>query len=144
MTSRGFAVFSGVILGGFGVLALLVNPISRWSNDFMVASWLPPIVLFPGAALAAGLGGLPSDRFNDHARVLWPAYVGLALYGLVVGHWWFYFSRLAALVAAVHALAFILVSAVLAPFPNTRSAALQIGAGYLVLLGCWVVGSLSF
>ena len=135
VTSRGVAVFCGAILATVALFGLLVDPDGPWREDFMLASWLPPIVLFPGAALAGALGSRPSDRFRDLTRVLWPAYAGLALYGLVVGHWWFYnVSHIPIVVTAVHAVAFILAGGLLAPFAKTRPAALQIVIGYLILL----------
>jgi hypothetical protein len=63
ITGRGAAMFCGVILAGVGALGLLLDPRGPWSDDFLLASWLPPIVLLPGAALAVVLGGAPSDQY---------------------------------------------------------------------------------
>lgn len=141
ITARGAAIFCGVILGGFGTLGLLVDPNGPWSDSFLLASWLPPIVLFPGAALAAVLGASPSDRFKDHTQVLWPTYAGLALYGLAAGYWSYYVAHIPALIAWVQTAAFLTVGGLLAPFPNTRPAGFQIWLGYAVLLACWVAGA---
>ena len=144
VTARGMAVFCGAILATVAAWGLTVDVHGPWAQDFMLASWLPPIVLFPGAALAAALSGQPADRFVAHARVLWPTYTGLALYAVVVGHWWFERSSgVPMLITAAHAVAFILVGGVLAPFPKTRPAALQIWFGYAVLLVTWFAGALA-
>jgi hypothetical protein len=141
VTSRGFAVFCGVILGSFGALGLLVDPHGPWRDDFLLAYWLPPIVLFPGAALAAALGGLPSDKFRDHMRVLWPAYAGLALYALGTGSWSNYVSHIPPLIVAVQTAAFLVVGGLLAPFQQTRPASFQIWLACPVLLCGWVTGT---
>ena len=144
VTARGMAIFCGAILAGVAAGGLTVDVNGAWAQDFMLASWLPPVVLFPGAALAAALSGLPTDRLSDHSRVLWPAYTGLALYGIVVGHWWFsHAAHFPTLVTAVHAVAFILIGGVLAPFATTRPAAFQIWLGYVVLLLTWSAGTFS-
>jgi hypothetical protein len=141
VTSHGFAVFCGVILGGFGALGLLADPHGPWHNDFLLAYWLPPIVLFPGAALAAALGGLPSDKSRDLTHVLWPAYAGLVLYGLGTGSWSNYVSHIPLLIVAVQIAVFLVVGGLLAPFQQTRPASFQIWLACPVLLCCWVTGT---
>ena len=142
ITARGVAVFCGVILGAVGLFGLLVDPHGPWSDDFLLASWLPPIVLFPGAALAAALGGRPADRFSDHARVLWPAYAGLALCGFAAGRWSYYISHIPVLILAVQMVALLVSGGLLAIFPKTRPAGFQIWLACPVLLGLWVLGGL--
>jgi len=87
VTARGVAVFSGGVLAAVAVCGGLIDSQGPWAQDFLLASWLPPIVLWPGAALASALDGSSSRRVASQAAVLWPAYAGVALYGLVVGHW---------------------------------------------------------
>jgi|SRR5687768_8382344 hypothetical protein len=151
ITARGAAVFSGVILGGFGVAGLLVTPGGRGELNFLLASWLLPITLFPAAALAAALSPDQPRTIQGQAKVLWPAHLGLVLYALVTGHRWFDASRgthenLTGLimigVIVVHAAVFLPGGGALALFPKTRPAGFQMWLAYPVLLGCWVVGTL--
>ena len=128
VTARGVAVFSGGILAAVAVCGVLIDRQGPWALDFLLASWLPPIVLWPGAALASALDGSSSRRVASQAAVLWPAYAGVALYGLVVGHWWMagpargvdenYAGVLMLAVMAVHAAVFVLSGAVFAVFPE--------------------------
>jgi hypothetical protein len=151
VTARGVAVFSGVILAAVALIGALVAPDGPWAQDFLIASWLPPLVLFPGAALAAALDGSPPDGVAGRARVLWPAYVGLALYGVVAGGWWLGgnppltsvgFTTVAAVaVMTAHATVFILGGGLLAVFPLTRPAGFQIWLGYLLLVVTWFGGA---
>lgn len=151
ITARGVAVFSGVVLGGFGVLGLLVAPGGTGERNFLLASWLLPITLFPAATLAAALVPETPRSVGGQASVIWPAYAGLALYALVTGHRWYDASRAAdetltglfmIAVIAVHAAVFLVGGGLLALFPKTRPAGLQIWLAYSVLLGSWVLGSL--
>jgi hypothetical protein len=150
ITARGVAVFCGVILGGFGVLGLFVVPGGTAEANFLLASWLLPITLFPAAALAAALAE-EARSVAAQAAVVWPAYAGLVLYAAVTGNRWFEASRgthenltgLAMLVViVVHAAVFLAGGGALALFPKTRPAGFQVWLAYPVLLGSWVVGSL--
>ena len=142
ITARGAAVFSGVILGGFGVLGLLLEPYGRWHSEFLLANWLPPIVLVPGAALAAVLSGSPSDRFLDHTRVLWPVYAGLMLYGLGAGRWANDVAHIPMYILGLQMVALLLIAGPLVPFSKTRPAGFQIWLAGLVLLFSWIAASL--
>ena len=144
-------MFSGVILGGFAALALWVTPGSRAELNLLLASWLLPITLFPAAALAAALSPEQPRTIGGQATVLWPAHLGLVLYGLAAGYRWYGAARgthenltglLMILVIAVHAVVFLIGGGVLALFPKTRPAGFQIWLAYPLLIGCWVVGSL--
>jgi hypothetical protein len=152
VTARGVAVFSGGILAAVAVCGVLIDRQGPWALDFLLASWLPRIVLWPGAALASALDGSSSRRVASQAAVLWPAYAGVALYGLVVGHWWMagpargvdenYAEVLMLAVMAVHAAVFVLSGAVFALFPSTRPAGFQLWLGYLLLISSWVAGGI--
>jgi hypothetical protein len=152
LTARGAAVFSGVILGGFGALGLLVTPGGTGESNFLLASWLLPIALFPATALAAALDADAPRSIGGQAAVIWPAYVGLVLYATVSGDRWLdassrgtheNFAGLFMLVViAVHAAVFLVGGGLLALFPKTRPAGLQMWLAYPVLLGSWVAGSL--
>jgi hypothetical protein len=150
ITARGAAVFSGVILGGFGVLGLLVTPGGKGEFNFLLASWLLPITLFPAAALAAALTPEAPNGVGGQAAVIWPAYTGLVLYAAVTGRRWFDVSRgthedltdlIMIGVIAVHAVVFLIGGALLAIFPKTRPAGFQMWLAYPVLLGFWVAGT---
>jgi hypothetical protein len=150
ITARAVAVFSGAILGGFGLVGLLVTPGGNGELNFLLASWLLPITLFPAAALAAALSSEQPRTIGGQAAVIWPAGAGLALYAAVTGHRWIEASRgthenLTGLimigVIAVHAAVFLLGGAVLALFPKTRPAGFQMWLAYPVLLGSWVAGT---
>jgi hypothetical protein len=141
ISARGAAVFSGAILGGFGVLGLGLDPLGTWDFEYLLASWLPPIVLVPGAALAAVLGSSPSDRFKDHTRVLWPVYVGLMLHGLGAGRWANYVAHIPMYILALQAVALLLTGGSLVPFATTRHAGFQIWLACLVLLLSWGAGN---
>jgi hypothetical protein len=149
ITARGVAVFCGIILGGFGLLGLLVTPGGVGERNFLLASWLLPITLFPAAALAAALTEDTPHSVGGQSRVIWPAYAGLALYALVTGHRWYAASRgthesltglLMMLVIGVHAAVFLVGGGVFALFPKTRPAGFQIWLAYPVLLGLWAIG----
>jgi len=149
ITARGVAVFSGVILGGFGLLGLLVTPGGIGERNFLLASWLLPITLFPAAALAAALSEEAPRRVADQSAAIWPAYAGLVLYAVVTGHRWYDASQgrhenltglLMMLVVGVHAVVFLVGGGIFALFPKTRPAGFQIWLAYPVLLGLWVIG----
>jgi hypothetical protein len=152
VTARGVALFCGVILGGFGLLGLLITPDTPGETNFLLASWPLPIVLLPGAALAAALDASASRSVSGQSAVVWPAFTGLAVYGAVTGYRWLDASSRATqenvaglfmlLVIAVHAVGFIVGGGLLALFPRTRPAGFQIWLAYPVLLGSWVLGSL--
>jgi len=151
ITARGVAIFSGVVLGAVAVFGLLLDRDGPWKQDFLLASWLPPIVLWPGAALATALDTAVPRTVKGQAASLGPAYAGLLLYGGVVGNWWFdvadqgthenYASLLLIALMAVHAVVFIVGGGLLAVFPQTRPAGFQMWLAYPVLLGVWVLGS---
>jgi hypothetical protein len=151
VTARGVAVFCGAILAAIALAGFLIDRTGPWAQDFLIASWLPPIVLFPAAALAAALGGASSDRLVDHSRLLWPVYLGLVLYGAVAGSWWLHdasqltpeidTTTVTVAVMAAHAAVFILAGGVFAVFPRTRPAAFQIWLGYVVLVASWLAGA---
>ena len=150
ITARGAAVFSGVLLGGFGLLGLLVSPNSDAESNYLLASWLLPVTLFPAAALAAALGGDTERSLSGQASLLWPAYVGLALYATVAGARWLEMSGrgthenfaglLLIVVMSIHAAVFLLGGGALALFPKTRPAGFQMWLAYPLLLGCWIAG----
>jgi hypothetical protein len=140
ITARGVAVFSGVVLATVALFGVLVDPRGDNSDEFMLASWLPPIVLFPGAALAAALGSPSYHGFREHGQVLWPAYVSLALYGLVAGRWDQFVAQIPALIAWVQTAALLVIGAALVPFTTTRSAGLHIWVACATLICCWVAG----
>ena len=149
ITARGVAVFCGVILGAFGLLGLLVAPGTLGERNFLLASWLLPITLFPAAALAAALAPETPRSVGGQATVIWPAYAGLALYAVVTGNRWYDASRgthesltglVMMLVIGVHAAVFLVGGGTLALFPKTRPAGFQIWLAYPVLLGLWVIG----
>jgi hypothetical protein len=149
ITARGVAVICGVILGGFGLLGFLVTPGSAGERNFLLASWLLPITLFPAAALAAALTPETPRSVSGQSTVIWPAYAGLALYAVVTGHRWYDaahgrhedLTRLVMmLVIAVHAVVFLAGGGIFAVFPKTRPAGFQIWLAYPVLLGLWVLG----
>ena len=151
ITARGVAVFCGVILGGFGLLGLLVTPGGAGERNFLLASWLLPITLFPAAALAAALAPETARSVSGQSMVIWPAYAGLVLYAVVTGHRWYDASHgthesltglVMMLVIAVHAVVFLVGGGILALFPKTRPAGFQIWLAYPVLLGLWVIGGL--
>ena len=153
VTARGVAVFSGGVLAAVAVCGVLIDSQGPWAQDFLLASWLPPIVLWPGAALASALDGSSSRRVASPAAGLWPAYAGVALYGVVVGHWWLagpsrgvaenYRQVLMIAVRAVHAAAGVLSGAVLAVFPITWPAGFQRWLGYLHLTASWDAGGIA-
>ena len=152
ITARGAAFFSGILLGGFGLLGLFVSHDRSAQSYYLLASWPLPITLFPAAALAAGLDSDAPRSVSGQASVLWPAYLGLVLYAAVAGDRWLEASgqgthenfaglfMLAVLV--MHAAVFLLGGGALALFPKTRPAGFQIWLAYPVLLGCWVLGGL--
>ena len=151
LTARGAAVFCGVILGAFGLLGFLVSRNSSAESNYLLASWLLPITLFPAAALAAALDDDTPRDVQGQLAVLWPAHVGLVLYAAVTGDRWLDASgrgtheNFAALfmlvVLAVHACVFLAGGMALVPFQKTRPAAFQLWLAYPVLLGAWVAGS---
>lgn len=150
ITARGVAMFSGVIMGGFGLLGFFISRNGSAESNYLLASWLLPITLFPAAALAAALDADTPRSVSGQAATLWPAYAGLAVYGAVAGGRWLEVSRrgthenyaglfmLAVLVA--HAAVFLVGGGILAVFPKTRPAGFQIWLAYPVLLGLWVAG----
>jgi hypothetical protein len=140
ITARGAAVFSGVILATVALFGVLIDPRGANSDEFLLASWLPPIVLFPGAALGAALGGPSYHRFREHGQVLWPTYVGLVLYGLVAGRWDQFVAHVPVLIAWVQTGALLVIGAGLVPFTTTRSAGLHIWVACATLICCWVAG----
>ena len=150
LTARGAAVFCGVILGGFGLLGFVVARNGSAESNYLLASWLLPITLFPAAALAAALDGATPRSVSDQAATLWPAYAGLAIYATVVGERWLdassrgthenYAGLFMLAVLGVHAAVFLLGGGILAVFPKTRPAGFQIWLAYPVLLGLWVLG----
>ena len=150
ITARGVAVFSGVILGGFGILGLFVPRDGPGESTFLLASWLLPITLFPAAALAASLDAAEPRSVAGQSAVLWPAYVGLVLYAAVTGDRWLdassrgtheSFAGLFMLaVIAVHAAVFLVGGGIFALFPKTRPAGFQMWLAYPILLLSWVGG----
>jgi len=152
ITARGVAIVCGAILGGFGLLGLLVTRDSSGESNYLLASWLLPITLFPAAALAAALDTEIPRGVGGQAVVLWPAYAGLVLYAAVAGDRWLdvsgrgthenYAALFMLVVIAVHAAVFLIGGGLLALFPKTRPAGFQIWLAYPVLLGAWVAGSL--
>ena len=151
ITAGGAAIVCGILLGGFGVLGLLITANSVAETNFLIASWLLPITLFPAAALAAALDNDTPRDVQGQLAVLWPAHVGLVLYAAVTGDRWLDASgrgtheNFAALfmlvVLAVHACVFLAGGMALVPFQKTRPAAFQLWLAYPVLLGAWVAGS---
>jgi hypothetical protein len=152
MTARGIAIVCGVLLAGFGGLGLRVTPGGPGESSFLIASWLLPITLFPAAALAAALDSSIPREVIGQATALWPAHLGLALYGLVTGNRWLaaavsgahenYAALFMVAVMAVHAGVFLVSGGLFALFPRTRPAGFQIWLAYPVLLGCWGLGGL--
>ena len=152
LTARGAAVFCGVILGAFGLLGFLVSRNSSAESNYLLASWLLPITLFPASALAAALDGDTPRTVGGQAATLWPAYAGLATYAAVVGERWLdvsgrgthenYAGLFMLAVLVVHAVVFLVGGGILAVFPKTRPAGFQIWLAYPVLLGLWVLGGL--
>jgi hypothetical protein len=150
ITARGVAIVCGVLLGGFGALGLLIPRDSPSEANYLLASWLLPITLFPAAALAAALDGEAPRTVGGQTTVLWPTYVGLALYAAVAGERWLDVSsrgtheNFAAVfllvVLAVHACVLLAGGMALVPFQRTRPAAFQMWIGYGVLFVCWIVG----
>ena len=150
ITARGVAVFSGVLLGGFGLLGLFVSHNTPAESYYLLASWPLPITLFPAAALAAALDGDTPRSVSGQAKVLWPAYVGLVLYAAIAGDRWLevsgrgthenYAGLFLIAVMALHAAVFLISGGIFALFPKTRPAGFQIWLAYPLLLGCWVVG----
>jgi hypothetical protein len=153
ITARGVAVFCGVLLGGFGLLGLFVAPRGLGEINYLLASWLLPITLVPGAALASALDPVIPRTAAAQARSMWPAYVGLPLYGAVTGARWYdaslratpgnYIPVFMVVVLAVHAVLLLGVGAVLALFPRTRPAGIQMWIGYAVLIASWALGVLA-
>jgi hypothetical protein len=151
ITARGVAIICGVLLGGFGALGLLIADKSVAETNFLLASWLMPITLWPAAALAVALDPDLPRSVRGQATALWPAYVGLAVYAAVTGARWLDVSsrgtheRFAAIllivVMSLHAAVFLVGGGLLALFPKTRPAGLQIWLAYPVLLGGWLLGS---
>lgn len=151
ITARGAAVFSGVLLGAFGLLGLFVSPGTSAESYYLIASWPLPITLFPAAALAAALDDDTPRSVSGQASVLWPVYLGLVLYAGVAGDRWLAASTrgthesLAGLfmlaVLVVHAAVFLLGGGALALFSKTRPAGFQIWIAYPVLLVSWFGGS---
>ena len=150
LTARGAAVFCGVLLGGFGLLGLSVSHNTLNESYYLIASWPFPITLFPAAALAAALDHLTPRNMSEQAIALWPAYLGLVIYGAVAGGRWFEVSGRAThesyaglfliAVMAVHAAVFVFTGAAFALFPRTRPAGFQIWLAYPVLQACWMAG----
>ena len=143
VTPRTVAIFCGVILGALASWSLFVEGDGPWAEDFMIASWLPPLVLFPGAALAAGFDDTLKG-FSDRGKVLWPAYAGLVAQGLLVSRWWLLNAAISGFGAMfLQTAAFAFCGAVLAVFPKTRPAASHIWFGLLLLLESWVVAAFT-
>ena len=150
LTARGVAVFCGGILGGFGLLGLLISRNGTAESNYLLASWLLPITLFPAAALAAALDADTPRTVGAQAATLWPAHAGLAIYAAVVGGRWLdasgrgthdnYAGLFMLAVLVVHAAVVLVGGGILAVFPKTRPAGFQIWLGYPVLLGLWVLG----
>jgi hypothetical protein len=150
ITARGVAVFGGLLLGGFGLLGLFIARDGSSESNYLLASWLLPIALFPAAALAAALDSDTEHTVAGQAAVLWPAYAGLVLYAAVAGDHWMqassgvahenYAGLLMIAVMVVHAAVFLISGAILALFPRTRPAAFQIWLAYPLLLACWIAG----
>ena len=147
ITSRGVAICCGVLLGGFGALGFLISPNSAAEVNYLLASWLLPITLFPAAALAASLDAGAPRTVTGQASVIVPAYLGLVIYAAGAGHRWFDAQAhdngvglLLYLVMAVHAAVLLAGGMALVPFATTRPAAFQMWIAYAVLLICWLVG----
>lgn len=151
ITSRGVAIVCGALLGAFGALGFLVPPDSAAEVNYLLASWLLPITLFPAAALAASLDAGAPRSVRGQASMIWPAYMGMVLYAVGAGGRWFDAAGRAThengtglllyLVMAVHAAVLLAGGMALVPFEKTRPAAFQMWIGYLVLVVCWVAGS---
>jgi len=151
ITSRGVAICCGVLLGAFGALGFLISPNSAAEVNYLLASWLLPITLFPAAALAAALDAGAPRTVRGQASVLWPAYSGLVIYAVGAGHRWFEAEAhdsgvglLLYLVMTVHAAVLLAGGMALAPFVTTRPAAFQMWLAYVVLIACWLAGGLLF
>jgi hypothetical protein len=150
ISARGVAIFSGILLSGFGLLGLFVSHTAPADSYYLIASWPLPIALFPAAALAAALDGDALPSVSGQARVLWPAYVGLVMYAGVAGGRWLeasgrgthenYAGLFLLAVMALHAAVFLISGAIFALFPKTRPAGFQIWLAYPLLLACWLLG----
>ena len=150
ITARGAAVFSGLVLGSFGILGLGVTPATNSEANFLLASWLLPITLFPAAALAASMDAAAPRSVSGQFAVIWPAYAGLVLYATVTGDRWLDASSRGAhetfaglfmlAVIALHATVFLVGGALFALFPRTRPAGFQMWLAYPILLLSWVGG----
>jgi hypothetical protein len=151
ITARGVAIICGVLLGGFGMLGLLVTRGGPGEFNFLLASWLFPVTLFPAAALAVALDPDIPRGVSGQASVLWPSQLGLAIYGAVTGDRWLdvsgrgthenFAGLFLVVVMIVHAAVFLVSGGAFALFPKTRPAGFQIWLAYPLLLGCWVLGS---
>jgi len=143
LTARWAAVFSGVLLGGFGLLGLSISHEQSTESYYLLASWPLPITLFPAAALAAALDDTTERTIAGQAKVLSPAYVGLVIYAIVAGNRWLhqnYAGLFLIAVMALHAAVFIISAASFALFAKTRPAGFQIWMAYSVMIACWLVG----
>lgn len=144
LTARWAAAFSGILLGGFGVLGLFVSHDKSSEAYYLLASWPLPITLFPAAALATALDERTELTIGGQAKVLWPAYVGLVVYAIAAGSRWLhqnYAGLFLIAVMALHAAVFLITGGIFALFPKTRPAGLQMWLAYPLLLITWVGGS---
>jgi hypothetical protein len=148
---RGVAIFSGLVLGAIGVYGLRLDRGGAALPDFLIATWLPPIVLWPVTTMICALDPEVPRSVKGQFTQLWPMYVGLALLALPAGYWWDYGARigmlddyartLQAALMILHAVVFLGGGALLTLHPKSRPAATQLWLGYAVLLPCWIMGA---
>jgi hypothetical protein len=148
---RGVAVFSGAVLGGVGAFGLTLGGRGSALQDFLIATWLPPVVLWPVTTMICALDpGVPRSIKGQFAQ-LWPMYAGLALLAVTAGYWWDYGARIGTLadyaaalriaVMLLHAAVFVGGGLLLMLHPKSRPAAFQLWLGYAVLLAGWLIGA---
>ena len=148
---RGVAIFSGLVLGAIGVYGLRLDGASVALQDFLIATWLPPVVLWPVTTMICALDPDVPHSVKGQFTQLWPMYAGLALLALPAGYWWTYGARIGTLdeyastlqaaVLILHAAIFLGGGALLTLHPKSRPAAIQLWLGYAVLLPCWIIGA---
>lgn len=153
ITTRGVAIFTGVVLGGFSVIGLLIDPEGSWAQNYLISTWLPPIVLWPVTVLVCVFDRDIPRQVRAQLRVLSVSYSGLGLYAFVSGRWWWdvsgrstheNYAGLAMLVVmAIHAAVFVLGGLALVVFPKARTAAVHMWLGYAVLLASWLIGAMT-